>query len=271
MTLKKVVVKTLATEPFSSLLEGIASSPAGRRRLNSMSGAYGVHGSFAEGWAAARKTSALGHEDPEEIEIHLHHLAALRPSDYAALFWISQIQPRGAKVFDYGGSVGNLYYSYSPCLQGLGSIDWTVFDIPSVVEEGRRIAAERKVSNLRFVNSLDGFGPEEILLVSGAFHYWETNVSGFLAQFKKPPEHIIINRSPVHEAQPSFITVQRTPSCAFPCRVWNAGELLSEFAQAGFRLVDRWQSLELSLNLPLFPKHSVASYSGFYFRKIDRA
>jgi putative methyltransferase (TIGR04325 family) len=270
LTIRKAVIEVLAGEPSYTALSAIADIPFGKRFLNAISKPYGAYATFADGWVAARKTNPTGHEDPGEIDVHLRHAESLRPSDYAALYWISRIQPRSAKIFDFGGNVGNLYYSYSPCLLGLESTEWTVFDIPTVVEKGRGIAAERKTSGLRFVDSVDAFNGSQILLVSGAFHYWEKDISAFLQQFGSSPQHVIINRSPVHESQPSFITVQRTPSCAFPCRVWNAAELISGFAKEGYRLVDRWQALELSLRLPLFPKFSVLSYSGFYFFKPDQ-
>lgn len=267
LTLQKTIVEALASEPCYTFLAGIAAIPAGKRVLNAISRPYGVYATFAAGWVAARKSNLVGHEDPAEVEVHLRHAESLRPSDYAALYWISNIHTRNPKLFDFGGNVGNLYYSYSPRLRGLGSTDWTVFDIPSVVENGRTIAAERKADALRFVDSVKAFETEQILLVSGAFHYWEKSVSAFLQQFRNSPQHIIINRSPVHETQPSFISVQRTPSCAFPCKVWNASELVSSFAASGYKLIDRWRALELSLKLPLFPNLTVPYYSGFYFSR----
>ncbi len=253
-----------------AILTRIAGNPAGKRVLNAFSQPHGVYDTFAEGWAAARKTNLAGHEDPNEVKVHLRLAESLRPSDYAALYWISRIQPRNLKLFDFGGSVGNLYYSYSPYLRELESVEWTVFEIPNVVETGREIATERKAAGLRFVDSVESFRSEEILLVSGAFHYWEQDIPAFLQHFGEAPRHIIINRSPVHEVQPSFITVQGTPSCAFPCKVWNSGELLSGFAACGYQLNDRWRAWELSVNRPLLPAFSVPYYSGFYFSKADR-
>jgi putative methyltransferase (TIGR04325 family) len=252
-----------------AILTRIAGSPAGKRVLNTFSQPHGVYTSFAEGWAAARKTSLAGHEDPNEVKIHLRLAESLRPSDYAALYWISRIQPRSLKLFDYGGSVGNLYYSYSPYLRGMESVEWTVFEIPNVVETGRDIAADRKAAGLRFVEGVDSFRAEQILLVSGAFHYWEQDIPGFVKHFGEAPQHIIINRSPVHETQASFITVQGTASAAFPCKVWNSGELLSGFAACGYQLIDRWRAWELSVHRPFFPAYSVPHYSGFYFSRTD--
>jgi putative methyltransferase (TIGR04325 family) len=236
-----------------------------------MSRPYGCYATFAEAWTAARKANPVGHEDPGEIEVHLRHSESLRPSDYAALYWISNIHPRDPRIFDFGGNVGNVYYSYAPRLRALGDIEWSVFDIPSMLENGRRIAAARKAEGLRFMDSAGVFEERQILLVSGAFHYWEKDVSAFLQQFKNPPRHILMNRSPIHETQASFITVQRTESCAFPCKVWNLDDLISSFDAHGYRLIDRWRAMELSLKLPLFPKLSVPCYSGFYFSKEENA
>lgn len=252
-----------------AILTSIASMPAGKRVLNAFSQPHGVYDTFAEGWSAARNTSLAGHEDPNEVKIHLRLAESLRPSDYAALFWISQIEPRNLKLFDYGGSVGNLYYSYTPYLRDLQSMDWTVFEIPNVVETGREIATERKAAGLRFVNSVESFRSDQILLVSGAFHYWEQDIPAFVQHFGDAPKHIIINRSPVHEVQASFITVQGTRSAAFPCKVWNSGELVKGFAACGYKLIDRWRAWELSVHRPFLPAYSVPYYSGFYFSKTD--
>ncbi len=271
MAFRKAILETLSSEPCRILLTRIAGVPLGRRALNAISSPYGWYATFEEAWVAARKANPVGHEDPREIEVHLRHSESLRPSDYPALYWISQIHPHDPRIFDYGGNVGNVYFSYSPRLLNLGDIEWTVFDIPFILESGRRIAAERKAAALRFVDSPGAFESDQILLVSGAFHYWEKDISAFLQQFNNPPKHILINRSPVHETQPSFISVQQTQSCAFPCKVWNLDELVSSFAAGGFKLIDRWRALELSLKLPLFPKLSVPFYSGFYFSKEESA
>lgn len=265
MPLKRTILGILGSEPARGILGRIAQRPAGNRLLNRISGSYGAYETFEEGWSVARSTKLAGHEDPAEVSAHLKWSENLRPSDYPALGLIAKIQPHDVKVFDYGGNVGNVYYSYVPHLKGADRIQWVVYDIPAITESGRRIAAERGASELTFVDELDSFRAEQILLISGAFHYWESDVPAFLRQFPERPRHILINRSPVHETQPSFIAVQRTPTCAFPCRVWNAEELVSAFENEGYALADRWKATELALKLPLFPERWVANYSGFYF------
>lgn len=252
--------------PLRKFLSGVEQTPSGRRLLNSLSGQRGVFSSFAEGWSAARATGLAGHEDSSEIDVHLKLSKSLRPSDYAALFWLAVAGGGKLRVFDFGGNVGNLYYSYRPYLEDLGPVEWTVFDLPSIVDRGRRIAEERRAGRLRFADSTAEFSSSQVLLVSGTLHYWQEAISEFIRQFPVPPEHLVINRTPVHETSPSFVTVQRTAACAFPCLVRNEGEMIAEFLALGYRLINKWPAPELRLGLPLFPDRQVARFSGFYFR-----
>jgi putative methyltransferase (TIGR04325 family) len=256
----------LTTEPCRSMLTGIGQFSLGRRVFNFLSGPFGVFTSFAEAWLAAKRTNPVAHEDPEEIKMQLRVSTSLRSSDYPVLYWLWKIGAEDLRIFDYGGNVGNLYYSYQPYLRQRRLVEWTVFDIPPVVEEGKRIAAKRHASGLTFVHTAADVSRRHVLLISGAFHYWEGSIREFIRQFAEAPEHVIVNRSPIHETLESFITVQRTPTCAFPCIVRNADDLISDFAAAGYVMEDHWRALELALTLPLFPDRSVAYYSGFYFR-----
>jgi putative methyltransferase (TIGR04325 family) len=268
MSVTEIAMAIPSTEPFRTILSHIAKARSGRRILNWLSAPYGLFDTFEEGWLAARKARPAGHEHPDDIAIHLALSMDLRPSDYAALYWLCQIASADIRIFDFGGNVGNLYYSYSPYLRGkFHAIEWTVLDLPLIVEEGKKLSARWETPEMRFtLSTADALGCS-VLLVSGAFHYWEKSVPAFLEQFVELPEHIILNRTPVHDAQPSFISVQCTKSYAVPCIVRNAPQLVAEFTAAGYTLIDRWPALELKLRPPLFPDHAVQHYSGFYFRR----
>ena len=184
-------------------------------------------------------TKLANHEDMGEVERHLDLSKSLRPSDYAVLFWLARIGSRDLRVFDFGGNIGNLFYSYSPYLKESRPLVWRVYDLPVILHEGRRIAAERGATQLRFSQSIADASTCNVLLVSGALHYWEKSVQAFIEQFAPRPEHVFINRSPIRDAGAAFITVQQTAKCAFPCIVRNAGEIISSFESAGYELVDR--------------------------------
>ncbi len=264
--LRQTSKAVLESKPSRAILSYAQRFPSGKRALNALSGWRGIFPSFEEGWVAARRTGLPGHDDPAEIAIHLKLSERLRPSDYAALFWLSCLSEQGLKVFDYGGNVGNLFYSYQRYLEPLGPLDWTVLDLPIVLQEGRRMARERNAMGLRFAKSAAEFSVDHVLLASGFLHYWQGTVTEFLEHFPGLPRHIIVNRSPVIEEQRAYVIVQRTATCAFPAVIRNAGEMISEFVARGYELVDRWIAPELHVYLPFFPNQSIPHYSGFYFR-----
>lgn len=266
MSAREIAIATLGLTPLSTLLTKVGDRPVGCQVLNRLSQGRGVFENFAEGWTAARREKAAGHEDPSEVSVHLQFSKELRPSDYPVLYWLSNINASDLQVFEFGGNVGNLYYSYSGYLRAKRSLTWTVFDIDPVLKEGTRIASERRAEGLKFTDSWSEACGCNVLIASGAFHYWEDTIQAFLDRCPASPEHIFVNRSPVVERGPSFITVQKTQSCAFPCIVRNASEMIEAFETNHYCLVDRWQARELSLRMPLFPDRTVPHYSGFYFR-----
>jgi putative methyltransferase (TIGR04325 family) len=268
LSTKEIARLVLASEPCRTLLSGIERLPLGRQALNRISQGRGVYLTFEEAWKAAKRGVHGGHDTPEAIKLHVELSKGLRSSDYAVLFWLSLLCAERYQIFDFGGNAGNLYYSYLPYLRERAkSIEWAVFDLPTIIDEGRRIAAEQRSKQLRFADSVAEVSEDHVLLVSGALHYWEKSVHAFLEQFPRRPSHILVNRTPVHDKESSFITVQRTSSYAVPCIVRSASEMIADFSSMGYTMIDRWPCLELSLKLPLYPDRSFPHYSGFYFRR----
>ncbi len=270
MSARAIIVDVLDLAPCRILLSWLARLPHGIGILNKLSHYRGVFANLEEArWVAARRTYAT-HNHPKFIELEFELSRRLRASDYAALYWLLRIAAKqhDLKVFDFGGNAGNLYYIYSEYLKDVvQNLAWTVFDLPVLVEEGCRIAAERKAKDLRFINRIPDPFDANVLLVSAALHYWETSIGCFMHQFNTPPEHVILNRTHVHEDQPSFITVQRTGAYAVPCIVRNASELVSSFVAAGYVLVDQWLAPEQGLRMPLFPALTARHSYGFCFRR----
>jgi putative methyltransferase (TIGR04325 family) len=118
---------------------------------------------------------------------------------------------------------------------------------------------------LGFTTSLEQYSRDQVLLISGAFHYWEKSIAEFVNQFPELPDHIVINRTPVRDQGPAFFTVQDNGSYAVPCIVRSLNEIVSEFSASGYALIDRWKAPELRMRMPLFPDLNVPYYSGFYF------
>ena len=264
------MIDALATKPCRWLLTSLERNSIGMEALNTVSYPRCVFRSFEEAWRAARRVSYAGHDHPDYLQFQAGLAGKLRPSDYAVLYWLLRTGANPLRVLDFGGSVGNVYYSYADHLRKFaGDLEWTVIDLPKTVEEGQRMAMERGERGLRFTSTLAGLEGNFIVLVSSAFHYWEKTVGEFIVQLPFNPEHIIVNRVPVNEKERTFVTVQYKKTFAVPCMVRNSIELVSDFAGAGYRLVDSWTAPELRLRMPLFPGHDVSAYSGFYFCRQD--
>jgi putative methyltransferase (TIGR04325 family) len=275
LSIKDIAIDVLASEPFRTLLSALERTPGGKNVLNWLSRPRGVYLNFEEAWAAARRSTHAGHDHPDYIDLHVK-LSGIRASDYAVLYWLTRIRPGDMSIFDFAGSIGNLYYNYAGYLDdGIRDVQWTVFDLPKTVQEGRKLATTRASSGLGFSETLDSFSREHILVVSSAFHYLETTVKQFIEQFPETPQHIIVNRTPVIEKERTFVTVQYAGTYALPCKIRNSDELISEFDAMDYEMTDRWTAPELSIRLPFFPSRTISTYAGFYFRrkslKLDQA
>jgi putative methyltransferase (TIGR04325 family) len=266
--IRDLLMDTLAAPPCRWVLGSLEKSGFGLRLLNRFCNPRSVFKSFGEAWKAAKNTTYAGHDHPDYLRIQVELSGMLRPSDYAVLYWLSRTRMNPLRVLDYGGSVGNIYYSYAEHLRQLtGRFEWVVFDLPPIVDAGRRFAEQRGEHDLLFASSLKELEGEFVVHISSAFHYWEKSVDEFIAQLPCQPRHIIVNRVPVNKDESTFVTVQFKKTYAVPCIVRNRDELVSDFDTAGYALVDSWMAPELRLRMPLFPGHNVPAYSGFYFAR----
>jgi putative methyltransferase (TIGR04325 family) len=266
MGAREAIIEGASAEPFRCFLVQLAKSNTGVKVLNKLSYPRALFSSFDEAWIAARKTAPGGHDSQACIEQHLEYSKTLRPSDYAALYWISRICSREIRVFDFGGHVGNLFYSYSSYLVDISdSVKWMVFDLPTTVTAGQELARQRGAFGLAFTNSVDVYSRDQVLLVSGAFHYWEKSIAEFVNHFPERPIHIVINRTPASNQAPPFVTVQDNGAYAVPCIVRSVSGIVREFCALGYTLIDHWKAPELRLRMPLFPGLNVPYYSSFYF------
>ena len=267
MGMREIITAVCSSPPCKGLVGALARSSGGRRFLTRLSPRRGIYESFEAAWAAAGKGRHPGHEHPEAVERHVPLATSLMPSDYAVLYWLNRLSG-DIRLLDYGGNMGNVYFSCAPYLEAAGrSVQWTVYDFPLVIEMAAKLAANQKGPVPRFTASLEDSTGANVLLVSGTYHYWEKDTASFLEQFPKLPEHVFINRSPFYgDGRKAIVSMQATMNFAFPITVRPESELLAGFAGKGYELVDRWVAAEYGHSMPFFPAMSVKAYSGFYFR-----
>ncbi|HEX4773095.1 MAG TPA: methyltransferase, TIGR04325 family [Bryobacteraceae bacterium] len=190
------------------------------------------------------------------------------PSDYAALFFLQPILPAVRTVFDFGGSVGNLWYCYSNYISMPADLTWTVFDVPENVQLGEQIAKDAGENRLRFTSFLcDGDGAD-VFIATGALHYFEESLPAMLSEYHSKPRYVLINRTPFSSGAP-FATVQDAGRYRVACMLYNQDQLIEEFRGVGYDLVDRWSAAERTHIIPCYPDLSVNAYSGMFLKLRD--
>jgi len=220
--------------------------------------------SFDEAKACSSSFISAGHEHEDDIRMHLSSSRAARESDYPVFFHLSQSEKPLRSVFDFGGNIGNLFYCYQNYLKLPQDISWKVYDLPELRQAGQNIAAERGESRLRYVDGLDELDPADLLLASGSLHYFESSLPQLLAQAKRLPSRVIVNRTPFSNAE-DLITIQDNGSFLVPCKLHNKQKFVDGMTALGYKVRGSWPVAERALYVPLHPDSSSATYFGFYF------
>ena len=153
--------------------------------LNAVLGYHRVFNSLSEAVAAARPYADGGHEDPEHPKRLMLLAEVPRPSDYALLFHMRGLILDRAKIFDFGGSIGNLFYLYDRYLNLPPDCIWLVFELPAWVELGQNVATKRGENRLRFTRKWEDATGAELLIASGSLQYFDTLFPRWCPSFRK--------------------------------------------------------------------------------------
>ena len=77
---------------------------------------------------------------------------------------------------------------------------------------------------------------------------------------------MLVNRTPMTDGA-SFATVQEASAFRVPCRLDNRARFIESVQAQGYRLVDRWEAEEMSLEIPFYPDLTTP-YTGFFFERV---
>jgi putative methyltransferase (TIGR04325 family) len=229
----------------------------------------GVFASFEQAAAAAPGTRPIGYDNPDAAAMYRDRLSRVQPNDWPVLFWLCRALRPGSHVLDYGGHVGIAYHAWQRQLAGeaWSGTRWTVYDVPSVVEAGRRLAAERGTDRLDFVNDPRTAGPYDVVLFAGSLQYVEQPTSALLATLAHRPTHVLVNKTPLTEHE-GFVTLSAMGTAHCPYAVRNRNAFEKDMLDAGYALVDAWDAPDLRCEPLDRPDLAVSPYRGFYFRSL---
>jgi putative methyltransferase (TIGR04325 family) len=223
----------------------------------------GLYRSFAE--ARRHAPPALSTEYSLDHESFARQ-ARIESFDYPAMLWLARALPTARSLFDLGGHVGLHFFAYRRYLQYPAGLRWIVCERPEVVSLGQNMCRTRDAAGLSFVTDWAEADGSDVLLSSGCVQFLEERLWRSMAALAQPPTHVILNKLPLYDLD-SCVTLQNTGRSFSPCWLLNRLELLREFAQLGYRLVDEWSCPGRALEIPFHAEHSVPEFSGLYLRR----
>jgi putative methyltransferase (TIGR04325 family) len=266
---KKALVKAVFDfAPVTRLVSLAKSFPAYRRFLADCLPARikyrGVYSSFEEARAHAPRHIPLGY-DHDEIALGYKNQRFLS-SDYPAAFWLREALQDGPTVLDLGGSVGISFFGWQNYFGFPQNLWWVVCEVPAVVSAGEKIALQQNEDRLHFISHIEQAEDCNCFLASGSLQYMEASLPEVLRRLTRLPQHLIINRVPLHTTQ-ECITLQNVRWAVSPYRIFQRDAFIAGCENLGYTLVDAWTVPDHNCWIPFYPEFSVALYSGLYFRK----
>src|SRR5581483_5848186 len=126
------------------------------------------------------------------------------------------------------------------------------------------IVAREPAPGLRFTTTLGELAECDVLLAAGSLHFI-SNPFADLARQSALPRHVLLNKVPAY-ALPAAVTLQNMGTSFCANHLFNRDGFVRGFEHLGYELVDEWRTPDLSCRIPFHRAHSIAAYSGFYFR-----
>jgi putative methyltransferase (TIGR04325 family) len=125
-------------------------------------------------------------------------------------------------------------------------------------------AREKGEQRIRFTDKLEDGDGADLFIVSGALHYFEEPLYPLLRRFRRPPPHVIVNRSPFSRGA-ALYTVRDVHTHLVACKLHGRSQFIRGMQDLGYQLRETWPIFELQAWAPLFPECCDRHYWGFHF------
>ena len=229
---------------------------------------YGVYKSFNDARTHIPSTKPVGYNHKAAANMYSNLVERIRLVDYPVIFWMNEIIDENSVVFDFGGHIGIRFYSYSKYISFPEKFQWYVYDLPSIIKEGKKIAAEKGEERILFTDKINLSGKENIFFASGSLQYFEEPVYSIINKNNLSPKHVIINGFPLHEKH-EFVTINNMGTAYCPYKIYNKDKFIKKMIENGYELVDIWNNTARDKNchIPFNDDYNGSIYYGLYFIK----
>lgn len=168
-------------------------------------------------------------------------------------------------VLDFGGALGSTYFQCRNFMKTVKDLRWSIVEQPAHVECGQ---AEFTTEHLHFYHSVGKCMEKEtpnVLVLSSVLQYLPTPYQTLQELLGWRIPHVLIDRTAFVVGEQDRLTVQTVPesiySASYPTWLFNESRLVAACVQAGYCLVDEFDS-----GIDALPLVGGTSYfRGFYF------
>ncbi len=223
----------------------------------------GVYDDFGSAIASAPSDNPIGYDHAAAAQ--MYETRPVFPEDYAVLFWLRPLVTSGIRVLDLGGHAGGLFDAFAGLLEWPADVEWTIYDVPAVVERGEASNAARQKPLPRFTSSLESVQGTDVLLASGFSQYCDAEFARTVLSLREAPRHVIFNQVPLNEGK-QFVTLQNIGTAYCPYWIRNRKEFLQPLLASGYELVDMWTNPGKECRIPTYLRQTRPQYFGAYLR-----
>lgn len=212
------------------------------------------------------KNPNVGYDNADIVDVSFDAMSQVLPWDYPVLFWLQNRLSPGMTLLDAGGHLGTKYLAFRNLLD-LSAINWRIYDVPAIVEHGRKLQAEGTLpEEIAFSSDLQECATPDILLASGLLQYLDTPFSDMVKGLAKPPQTILVNKVAMSNGAAIF-TLEQIGSAKVPYQMRDKIAFEAEIADMGYRIVDCWKIPELSHTIATHPLVGQSESFGYLLEK----
>jgi putative methyltransferase (TIGR04325 family) len=184
----------------------------------------------------------------------------------AGLMRVAALDGGRLNVLDFGGALGSTYFQCRPWLKGLPSLKWLVVEQPHFVACGRAQIADGTLEFVEQIEDCIGEGRPNVAILSSVLQYVPKPDDVLQRIAALGVRHVIVDRTPVIEAEHDIIAVQVVPSrivrSKYPVRLFSRRGFLARM-ERDYRLIASFQALDGVLG-DLFRR---VEFKGFIFER----
>lgn len=223
----------------------------------------GGYATYDDALSAASRRGLAGYDHDAVAGVAFEEMCRLMPWDYPVLFWLSQRRQDIRSLLDAGGHMGTKFRAFTSVLPEIGSIAWTIYDVPAIVKAGEKRARQDRIDNLQFTSSIDGYGPYDLFLGSGLLQYLDLPLVTLLGRLVALPKHLLLNKVALRKGE-TIVTLERIGPALVPYQIRSEASFLESIDSMGYRVVDRWNIPSLSHIIDTHPEYGASESAGFY-------